>query len=347
MTPPSERPKSSPKKNASAPDVSIADDLNAVDTSVLDKLIAIRKEQTRLKEYMAKADKLHEKVKESVWRRVVDDYGGRASTLASKATPLEEQVRVEYGKLKTLLDRISRVHDEACLAKDELEFRHEVGELSNAQLKTNLKAPEETISQCQTDLAAVEEQQARFLEAFDSEDDLMAAPTVTPPAVAAPAATVLDAAAPIDDGAAAPAEAEPAPDATRVVSPDEGESTGTGADSGESEGGEDRTFLLPSAAVLVKMPDDEEPTEIRLLAVNYLGRSENNQVQIARPGVSRHHALIGAEADGFTLKDLDSQNGTYLNGDRVTEQTLTDGDEIVIGDAELVFRLPWPAESES
>jgi hypothetical protein len=313
------------------PEVSISEDLNAVDTAVLDELIAVRKEQTRLKEYLAKADALHEKVSESVWRRVVEDYTRRADAVAATATPLEEQVRVEYGKIKALLDRIGRVHDEAGLAKDELEFRHEVGELSNAQLKSNLKAPVETLEQCQTDLAAAEEQRARFLGAFDSEDDLMAAPASGVPAVE-PADTAVPEATGVrvmEDVVAPPAEEEVAADATRIVEADELE----------------RTFLLPPAALLVSMPDDEEPAEFRLLAVNYLGRSEDNQVQIARPGVSRRHALIGAESNGFTIKDLDSQNGTFLNGESVTEQALADGDEITIGDAKLVFRLPWPAGS--
>ena len=339
---PNERSKSSPKKTPPAPAVSIADDLKAVDTSVLDQLIDVRKEQARLKDYLAKADKLHEKVKESVWRRVVDDYSRRAATLAAKATPLEDQVRVEYDKLKTLLDRISRVHDEACLAKDELEFRNEVGELSNSQLKSDLRAPEVTIEQCQADLAAVEEQRARFLGAFDSEDDLLGAPTVQPPAVPVPELTSPGTIVPSSDPPAVSVE-DPAPDATRVVSADDVEPTADRA----SEEAEDRTFLLPPGALLVRMPDDAEPTEFRLLAVNYLGRSEENQLQIARPGVSRQHALIGAEADGFTLKDLDSQNGTYLNGDRVSERVLADGDTLVIGDAEMVFRLPWPPDADS
>jgi hypothetical protein len=325
MTPSSERAKS-PKKADTTPDVSVADDLKAIDTFVLDQLTAIRKEQTRLKDYLAKADKLHDNVKESVWHRVVADYDSRAQALAAEATPLEDQVRVEYGKLKALLDRIGRVHEEAGLAKDELEFRHEVGELTSAQLKKSLEEPEATITQCQTDLAAVEEQQKRFLEAFESEDDLLAA---SPPTLV---------------GKAAPAEApadEASPDATRMVGPDET----APAKAGDDESGE-RTFLLPPAVLFIRFGDEETPTEYRLLAVNYLGRSEDNQVQIARPGVSRHHALVCAAADGFTIKDLDSQNGTYVNGDGVTERRLADGDTIVVGDTELVFRSPWPAETD-
>ena len=80
-------------------------------------------------------------------------------------------------------------------------------------------------------------------------------------------------------------------------------------------------------------------SEHRLGPSTSLGRTEDNQIQIARPGVSRHHAVIEFTPGGFSLKDLGSQNGTFLNGDRVTTHALTDGDRILIGDAQLVFRL--------
>ena len=77
--------------------------------------------------------------------------------------------------------------------------------------------------------------------------------------------------------------------------------------------------------------------------MNYLGRSDESHVVIARPGVSRKHALIVAGIGSFSIKDLESQNGTFVNGQRITEQSLKDGDQIVIGDTKITFRMPWPA----
>ena len=41
---------------------------------------------------------------------------------------------------------------------------------------------------------------------------------------------------------------------------------------------------------------------------------------------------------GYTIRDLGSQNGTYVNGTRVDEAPLADGDRITIGEINLVFR---------
>jgi pSer/pThr/pTyr-binding forkhead associated (FHA) protein len=53
--------------------------------------------------------------------------------------------------------------------------------------------------------------------------------------------------------------------------------------------------------------------------------------------VSRKHAEIRREADGFLIQDLGSLNGTYVNGERVERALLTSGDEIQIGKFKLTF----------
>jgi len=96
-------------------------------------------------------------------------------------------------------------------------------------------------------------------------------------------------------------------------------------------------------AALISESDSLPQKEYRLGAVNYLGRAEDNQVQIIKPGVSRKHAVITAGPAGFALNDLGSQNGVTINGERVTQRTLADGDRIEIAGVAFVFRSPWPA----
>ena len=56
--------------------------------------------------------------------------------------------------------------------------------------------------------------------------------------------------------------------------------------------------------------------------------------------MSRHHSRITIAADGATLEDLGSKNGTTLNGHRVKAPTrLTDGALIVLGTTVLKFRI--------
>jgi hypothetical protein len=62
-----------------------------------------------------------------------------------------------------------------------------------------------------------------------------------------------------------------------------------------------------------------------------IGRDLDCQVVIDDRQASRHHARIEQTEHGYVLEDMDSKNGTFLNGQRLTEPTtLTDGDEIGI-----------------
>ena len=72
---------------------------------------------------------------------------------------------------------------------------------------------------------------------------------------------------------------------------------------------------------------------------NVLGRSEEAQVRIEAPGVSRLHARIVVTDDGATIEDLASKNGTFV-GERplVGPAPLQDGDRIRLGRQLLVFR---------
>ena len=76
-----------------------------------------------------------------------------------------------------------------------------------------------------------------------------------------------------------------------------------------------------------------------------LGRSKECDVQVPDANVSRRHAELREEGGSWWLVDLDSTNGTELNGKRVQRAKLTDGDRIRLGELELVFsreRRPEP-----
>lgn len=69
-----------------------------------------------------------------------------------------------------------------------------------------------------------------------------------------------------------------------------------------------------------------------------IGRSDDNMLILNASSVSRHHAQIKFEEDGhFYLVDLDSSNGTFLNGNKVSKQILKDKDRIRIGEVKLLF----------
>ncbi len=71
-----------------------------------------------------------------------------------------------------------------------------------------------------------------------------------------------------------------------------------------------------------------------------LGRMEDNDLVVAGERVSRYHAVVAETANGFTVTDLRSTNGTQVNDERVVESHLLhDGDRIRVGGTEIVFLL--------
>jgi hypothetical protein len=71
-----------------------------------------------------------------------------------------------------------------------------------------------------------------------------------------------------------------------------------------------------------------------------IGRSSDCDLVLADANVSRRHAEVRAGADGFTLVDLGSTNGSEVNGRRVREATLAAGDVIVLGTTRIRFEEP-------
>jgi Nif-specific regulatory protein len=68
-----------------------------------------------------------------------------------------------------------------------------------------------------------------------------------------------------------------------------------------------------------------------------IGRVASNQVAISDPALSRRHCLIVPDNGSFKIQDLQSRNGTQVNGATITEHWLRHGDRIGVGDSLLLF----------
>jgi hypothetical protein len=68
-----------------------------------------------------------------------------------------------------------------------------------------------------------------------------------------------------------------------------------------------------------------------------IGRSKDVDIQIADPNVSRRHAEVRREGEGYLLVDLDSTNGIEVDGRRVRQLELEDGTRFTVGSTEVVF----------
>ena len=69
-----------------------------------------------------------------------------------------------------------------------------------------------------------------------------------------------------------------------------------------------------------------------------IGRSKDCDIRLADPNASRRHAEVRQEGTAYWLVDLDSTNGTTVNGRRQQRARLENDDRITIGSTELVFR---------
>lgn len=83
--------------------------------------------------------------------------------------------------------------------------------------------------------------------------------------------------------------------------------------------------------------DEGKQTQLPLAHEEYgVGRAETNSIRLTDRNVSRNHAILRMNGQGWILKDLSSYNGTYVNGARVVgEQPVQSGDVVQLGDYRL------------
>src|SRR5262249_16075792 len=73
-----------------------------------------------------------------------------------------------------------------------------------------------------------------------------------------------------------------------------------------------------------------------------IGKAPHNHITLTDPTVSNTHAIVTAREGGYTIVDLGSRNGTFVNGERLGSQghTLRHGDKVQLGQTVLTFRNP-------
>ena len=92
-------------------------------------------------------------------------------------------------------------------------------------------------------------------------------------------------------------------------------------------------------------PDTGRIYEVAQAAI--LGRLDTNDIPVKDGKASREHAKIYKQGEQYAIVDLNSSNGTFVNGEKITKRILKSGDEIAIGTVRLVFELPEPQEKKA
>ncbi|MEZ4427477.1 MAG: adenylate/guanylate cyclase domain-containing protein [Nannocystaceae bacterium] len=97
------------------------------------------------------------------------------------------------------------------------------------------------------------------------------------------------------------------------------------------------------AAKLILVGGDH-PVEHTLSSFNTLGRHPDNSIQVLDRIVSKEHCRITVGAEGYVLRDVGSLNGSFVNGEKITEHVLRHGDQISLGNTTYRFVEDRPAE---
>jgi uncharacterized RDD family membrane protein YckC len=98
-------------------------------------------------------------------------------------------------------------------------------------------------------------------------------------------------------------------------------------------------------AKLIVNPTSPSRRELQLTrTLVSIGRDPSNDLVLPDAMVSRRHAVIEYRGTQYFLRDCNSSNGSLVNGDRVSERGLRDGDLVAIGTARLLFREELEAE---
>ena len=102
----------------------------------------------------------------------------------------------------------------------------------------------------------------------------------------------------------------------------------------------------PKASLKILLPTGDVFDRELTGAETQIGKGPRNDIVIADPAVSTAHAMVRLEGSAYTISDIGSRNGTFVNGERVAEsRQLSHGDVIGIGLSKITFRLSDHSET--
>jgi len=320
----------------------VQEELRQIDTSPIEALVGVQAEQEHLTNLLAKAEASKDKVAAAVFTRVRQDYQARLEALEAKARPLRERGQAEQARLRPVHDRFRQALEGARLDLEELRFRHEVGELPEAEFESRRTALEEALAAKDRDFQEAEALAQRFVSVVGAapEPAAGAEPAPRPPADEPEPPTKPRMKIPEPAAVTETMPRQPIPDLSSPPGGSSGAEETLFASPGEQPGGDppEGTVVMVSALLLAQQGNP--PQQYRLGRQASIGRVRDNDICIPTPSISRKHAVIALTADGYVITDLESGNGTFVNDERVQMRKLKDGDQVRLGDRLFVFKLP-------
>lgn len=139
---------------------------------------------------------------------------------------------------------------------------------------------------------------------------------------------------------------EPSPTVAMPVAVPDGSET-QGRPVALPEGNLNETQVVPQFPMLSIRNGEDAVRTVRWESSRLeVGRSSDCDIVLADPRVSRKHAEFEADAEGYRVRDLESINFTFVNGEKITDRTLAPGDVVRIENFEITFEMNGLAETD-
>lgn len=328
----------------------------------LAEILDLQEQIDSLKKRLLLVEENRDKVRQKIYEKVKSDYEANLDELYEKLQPFREKMETEISVLE---DEITKRQDDIDGKQEELEefqLRFFAGEFSEDDFQPKQSELLSAIDNTRNEIAEFEKTIADFREhlAFINGEPLKEQKEPDPP---------------VENDESTYETPDPHPGVDEMVEDageleEEPEYDQSPLLSGEA----DDTFLKDTAGGLA-FPEDSLPPEDNLSPeihpgeddLDYIwkstpvldvvdgdfsgesytidkermtmGRGPNNDIQFATDtSVSRHHAQIVFENNKYYLVDLESSNGSSVNGIRVSRAALCPNDEITIGVSKMIIR---------
>lgn len=310
---------------------------------VLDQLRALRQKIETLDERLASMAEKRGAVDPQVYTRVHGDYVQQRAALVEEAQPLKAQGRSMFQELKRELESMEAAFEEHRLALEEVNLRATLGEFDEAEAKTRRASLDAQLGSKREARERAEARRASFLDAFGSLEELEPSSFAPPRSSTQPIEKVPEPEPKIDvmatgsmrafrtdiiEPVPAPPPAAPAPAPAPPPAP-----------APAPKRNPDGTLVFRPGRL---HPQNSEaglaPTTLSLKPIA-IGSDNICDVRLSQSGIARRQAEITLGRAGFLLKDLAGGGVVKVNGVDVSEQLLSDGDQISVGSAQFLFRL--------
>ncbi|MFA4874282.1 MAG: FHA domain-containing protein [bacterium] len=318
-----------------------------INQTLLDEATQTKEEWRVVRDRLAKIEEHKSNVSPSVYERVRTDYKARLKVVTDAVLKKKADVDEELGKLHETRSKIVADLEQHRHSLEEIKFRHTLGEYNEEEYQNQARVEQDKISKFETVLSAVNSNIHRYEAIYKDEPGLFA-PQEQPAAKEETSEVV-------ETSGFTPArhEAEPMTDEAGYVIEEGGPDYFGVTDAERTNPNVEESATAKGPLGPVEMEAEPGVQRGRIVVINgddagaayplkgtaSFGRAESNTITIRDAKVSRQHAQVQQQGTEYVLVDLNSSNGTYVNGQRIEEHVLSNGDEIRIGDCIMQFQV--------